>query len=173
MKNLILISLCFYSFTLMGQTIERQVLGSGGNTTSSGSLIVTSTIGEVNVQTQVTSSIILTAGYQQANDTNAVSIKKIENVAQIKCYPNPTLDFAKLEITPNFSAKTAVELYSLEGKLVNNNFIQLTSGIESALQIDLTSQASGVYFILIKDLNGNLAQTLKLVKGKNYISGLY
>lgn len=164
MKNLIIISLLFCGYTTTAQSIERQVIGSTGGTATAGNVIVTSTVGEVAVATASTSSILLTQGYQQAADSSLVSISEIEDIANMKLYPNPTTNSAKLEITANFNSVAMVTVYASDGKLIRSNSLSLTSRVESTTQIDLSNQASGVYLIRITGKNNSFVKTMRLVK---------
>lgn len=164
MKTTITLILLSGVFSLSAQTIERQVIGSMGGTSVSGNIIVTSTAGEVAVATKSSASILLTEGYQQANDTNSVSISEIENIAKMKLYPNPTTNSAKLEITANFNSATTIAVFSMDGKLINNQSLPLISGVESSVEIDVSAQASGIYMVRIFGENNSFLETMRLVK---------
>ena len=164
MKSLITLILTTITINLSAQSIERQVIGSTGGTAKTGGIIITSTVGEVAVSTSSTASILLAEGYQQALDSNSVSIAEIENTAKMKLYPNPTTNRAKLDITANFNSATTIAVYSLDGKLISSNSLTLTSGIESSIQIDVSAQASGVYIIRIIGEDNSFLETMRLVK---------
>ncbi|MGB1041748.1 MAG: T9SS type A sorting domain-containing protein, partial [Flavobacteriales bacterium] len=141
MKTILTLILTTTTLCLSAQTIERQVIGSLGNTSTTAGVTITSTLGEVAVATKTSTNIMLTEGYQQANDSNSVSIAEIANIPKLKLYPNPTTNTAKLEITANFNSATTIAVYSLDGKLISSNSLALTSGIESSIQIDVSNQA--------------------------------
>ena len=164
MKTLLTLILSTIAISISAQTIERQVIGSLGNTSTAGGITVTSTVGEVAVATNSTSNMLLTEGYQQAIDSNSVSIAEIQNTAKMKLYPNPTTNSAKLEITTNFNSATIVAVYSVEGKLISSNSFSIISGIESSIQIDVSNQASGVYMIRIIGEDNSFLETMRLVK---------
>ena len=164
MKSLITLIIAMISLSLSAQTIERQVIGSTGGTATGGGIVMTSTLGEVAVSTSSTASIVQTQGYQQAIDSNSVSIAEIENTAKMKLYPNPTTNSAKLEITANFNSATTIAVYSIDGKLISSNSLALTSGIESSIQIDVSNQASGIYMIRIIGEDNSFLETMRLVK---------
>ena len=164
MKTVLTLILTTITINLSAQSIERQVIGSTGGTATTGSIIVTSTIGEVAVSTSSTASIIQTQGYQQAADSSSVSIAEIENIAKMRLYPNPTTNSAKLEITSNFNSATTIAVYSMDGKLISSNSLALQSGIESSIQLDVSSQASGIYMIRIIGEDKSFLETMRLVK---------
>jgi hypothetical protein len=145
------------------QSIERQVIGSTGGTSSSGTVIVTATAGECAVTTY-TGSLILTQGYQQAS-FQQVSVKEIVINATYSLFPNPTTGLSKLEIiTKNMSTSARIEIYSADGKLISSQEVSLVAGSKSIIQLDLTLQAKGVYLLQIKNSDSSLVKTLRIVK---------
>ncbi len=73
----------------------------------------------------------------------------MQNVA---VYPNPTSDFI---MVTSQSSIAQIEVYSHIGKLVKKN--------KNQNRIDISSLKTGLYFIKIKDINGNFA-TEKVLK---------
>jgi len=163
MKNIILISLLLNGYWAMAQNIEKQVIGSTGSTSITSSLIITSTIGEAQVQTQSNASIILSAGYQHANN-NATSNPKLEVNNGLTLYPNPTRGISKIEMTTQMNANITIKIYSSLGIQVNTSILQLAVGSTSSTQIDLTHQAKGVYYVSVLDEQNHEIQTFKLLK---------
>jgi len=156
-------SLLISGYNLAAQSIERQVIGCAGGTATVGSVIVTSTVGEVAVET-LSGTLILTQGYQQAS-TQPVSVKEISVKAIFSIYPNPTTNNSILEITAeNTNTSTTVELYSPNGKLISSQEIDLVAGSKSTTTLNLSSQAAGVYYIKIRDSQAKLSKTIRLIK---------
>lgn len=165
MKYILIILAIIGSSSLFAQSIERQVLGSTGGTATAGSVIVTSTVGEMAVTTGTSTSIILTEGFQQSNSTSSISIEELEIIADYKLFPNPTTDMATLIITANdINTKATVQLYSLAGQLISTQLLNLTSGAESKLKLDVSNQAAGAYFVRITDSNSSLSKSMRLIK---------
>lgn len=154
----------FGTLSMQAQSIERQVIGSTGGTASAGNIEVSSTTGEIAVSTQTSPSIILTEGYHQANDTNLVSVTEIESITEMKLYPNPTRTSSFLQISANTDNLVSVSVYSAQGKLVSNKSFQLSAGKQSTIELDITTQASGVYFVKINGENSRFNKTVRLVK---------
>lgn len=152
------------SSSLFAQSLERQVLGSTGGTASAGSVIVTSTVGEMAVTTATSSSIILSEGYQQSS-SSIVSIDELTIQADYKLFPNPTTNIATLAITTeNVNSTATVQVYSLMGQLISTQYLSLSSGVESTLQLDVSNQAAGAYFVKITDSSSALSKTIRLIK---------
>ena len=163
MKIFITLLLCTTSILSFSQSIERQVIGSTGETSITSSFIVTSTVGEVAIATLASSSTILTQGYQQAIIGNSISVNEIENITKMTLCPNPTTNNSKLEITAEKSSQVTVAIYSAQGKLIENNTLELEPGIQSSVQLNVANQDSGVYFVRITEGNKNM-KTLRLIK---------
>jgi hypothetical protein len=163
MKNILLIGLLISGYTITAQSIERQVIGSTGGTSSSGTVIVTATAGEC-IVTTYTGSLILTQGYQQTN-SQSVSVKEVFVNASFSLFPNPTTGLSKLEITTkNLSTSARIEIYSAAGKLISSQEVSLIADSKSITLLDLTLQAKGVYLLQIKNSDSSLAKTLRIVK---------
>ena len=164
MKKIILIIAITGSSSLFAQNIERQVIGSTGGTASSGTIIVTSTVGETAITTETSSSLILTQGFQQAN-ASSTSIEEITAKANYSLFPNPTTDIATLKITAeNLNSSATVKIFSIAGKLISTQSLSLSSGVESTLQLDISNRAAGAYIVRITDSSSNLSKTRRLIK---------
>jgi endonuclease I len=71
--------------------------------------------------------------------------------SKIKIYPNPAEDILTIELPENFSA----ELFSIIGeKLI----------VTKDKSIDISKLESGVYFVIIKDINNQTIQSKKIIK---------
>lgn len=63
----IIIALLLFTSVSFSQSIERQVIGSSGNTLSNGTVSLDFTVGELAVTTITDGSVVLTQGFHQAN----------------------------------------------------------------------------------------------------------
>lgn len=80
----------------------------------------------------------------------------------VKLYPNPVSEIAKLEITLTKQAKVTVEVYDYTGKLVlEQNYGKLASGNQT-LSFACTMLPEGSYFVRVK-ANDQLATTKFIV----------
>lgn len=164
MKTILLTLIFGTTISISAQSIERQVLGSTGGTFSSSSITVTSTVGETAVAT-FSGSLTLTQGYQQADTNNSTSIHEITVKASYSLYPNPTTGKSNLAITTeNSNAEIQILIYSAAGKLISTGNQSLIAGTTSRVELDLSIQAAGVYFIKIKDANNHISKTLRVIK---------
>ena len=96
-------------------------------------------------------SPIVTNTFNSTFIENALSTQ--DNVLQnVAVYPNPTSDFV---MVTSQSSIAQIEVYSYVGHLVKK--------IKNQDRIDISSLKTGLYFIKIKDINGNFA-TEKVLK---------
>jgi phosphatidylserine/phosphatidylglycerophosphate/cardiolipin synthase-like enzyme len=84
-----------------------------------------------------------------------VSTEEIE-IEDLKIYPNPTA--AKIQISSNENIEK-IELYSIQGNLVK----QITPINKQTIEIDLSTQISGVYILKIETKNEQ-SNSYKIVK---------
>ena len=79
---------------------------------------------------------------------------------QSSLYPNPARDFVNI-LVGGKENQVKILLYKMDGTLLNEFDLQLSEW-ERTHQIPLDSQASGLYFIVIK--KGDASENLKLLK---------
>ncbi len=75
---------------------------------------------------------------------NTTTVNKASNIASLKVYPNPStgLVYANVALLENYSVQ--VEITNVAGQIVQS--FAPRKGFEQNYEIDLSSQASGVYF---------------------------
>lgn len=146
MKYLIIILFFLAGTSLKAQSLEKQVIGSAGSTSTAGGFVLSATVGELAVETK-TGSFALTEGYHQAFVAESVAIKNISIDVDYSLYPNPSSDFIiiTLDISENISGK--MKIINTLGKIVveNENF----AGTEIENKFDISHLTNGVYFLNI------------------------
>jgi len=95
---------------------------------------------------------------QKLGQTNSnTGIYELSNNIQLLAYPNPTTGMVDISFNQAVNEVT-LSLTDIQGKLVSNkNYKTLTN-----TTINLSKQASGIYFLSIKTQNG--VSTIKLIK---------
>ena len=86
-------------------------------------------------------------------DGTLTGITTLNNIAEIRVYPNPAHDRITVQANGYFS----FELYDLSGKLVRHGAVQQRESI------DLSDLSGGLYFYKVTGAGGSLAKTGKLV----------
>ena len=164
MKNLLLLLALIATTTLMAQVqLERQVVSSGGQSTSSGNLHLEYTIGEPAVATLSSATLILTQGFQQPTQ-KPVGIEVPEWNADIKAFPNPTADAIILEVSASDRLDLLIELFDMQGRQVPGTGIRMNVDGTATTTIDFSGMAAGQYLVRLHDKNSNLHRTITVQK---------
>lgn len=155
---LIILSLCF---RLTGQSLSPQVIASVGgfSTYESGSL--SWTMGETFVATHSAADFFLTQGFHQP-DFMLVSAESITLPEfRIKVYPNPAIDFIRVEWETDTRVEMHAELYDLVGRRVSQ---QKSDQSVNMIQIDLQSFQRSAYLLKVFTRDGKFSRTYRIVK---------
>ena len=152
-------------FYCLGQVqLERQVIGSTSHTSTSGSLMITSTLGEAVVATSVSGTLIFTQGFQQPVENGNVSIKDWEIIAEYSFYPNPTSGHLTLEFSTTRPTILMVELFDLRGRKLSQPAMEIRVNGLTKTSMDLSQFADGIYQLVIRNADGELLKTVKIQK---------
>ncbi|MBK7182686.1 MAG: T9SS type A sorting domain-containing protein [Bacteroidetes bacterium] len=90
-----------------------------------------------------------------------VGIDEIQNVAEVKMYPNPVNDIATVNVTLAENAQIAVNIFDITGKLVNTVYNdQMNAGLNT-LSINVSELPAGIYFTSVT--SGKYNKTMKMV----------
>ncbi|MCH2021692.1 MAG: T9SS type A sorting domain-containing protein [Saprospiraceae bacterium] len=144
-----------------GQSLERYVIGSFGNfsSTTAGTTL-SSTLGEIVGTTESSHSAIITQGFQQPDPLTITSIfnPKQYNL-DIDVFPNPTTQYVTIKKD---------NLMCLYGELTNPLGQIIDSYIfkQKITQINLKSITPGTYFLSIKSTNNQFIQSFKIQKSQ-------
>jgi hypothetical protein len=88
----------------------------------------------------------------------------VSDLINIKVYPNPISSVLKLQFgtTENVGTQNLqLEVQDVYGRTVKNKVVQTDNKVQ---EINLTNVISGNYFLVIRNENGTLLRTIKLVK---------
>lgn len=150
MRLLFCIGLSFISFGFAkAQTLEVISAGGDYNETAGGS--ISSTIGEVMIETQEGASYHLTQGFQQPN-LYVLGVQNFVSSFNVSVYPNPTTDFINITATQ----KSTVRVYDNSGKLI------LEQVVNEVDQISFSAFESGIYTLVFLE-NENQLKTIRVV----------
>ncbi len=162
MKRLLLSFMTLGAIVINAQSIERSVIGSTGSTVDNGGVSVSSTVGEAVVTTHSVGSFMITQGYQQTEGAFS-SVEQEQVKVSYRLFPNPTKDISKLEFNAEGNnINVTISVYGVDGKLVYSMLIN--ESCSEVVDLDLTKEKSGVYFVKIYNLNSEVLETIKLIK---------
>jgi hypothetical protein len=105
-------------------------------------------------------SFTLTAGVcpSAKQDTSSINL-----VNDIRLYPNPTSDIFNVEFSAASDSEMEMTVYNLNGAIVKTKKVQLSEG-NNVINEDISSLASGVYFVRFNNSTTNETITKKLIK---------
>ncbi len=161
MKKIILtLSFLVVAFIGSSQTIERQVVASGGETYSGSNYIVSSTIGEPITGTATSSTYILSQGFQQGTFTASSLDEKVS--VNYKIYPNPVTSILNIELSTVKQTSLHINIYDMRGALVSTQSVDFSG--ETIANSDFSTLPAGTYVVKISDNANNVVQSLQVVK---------
>lgn len=163
MKKIYLILLtAFITLDAKSQSLERQVIGSAGLFAENSSASLSFTVGEVVTESAVTSSVVLTQGFQQVNDDELIGIfEPLPESVTLLLYPNPTTEYltVRSELYKKGIDELSYTIIDTQGRLVLSG--KIPSGMA---QIDVTNLASSSYTILFRSIDGHYMKHEHFIK---------
>ncbi|MDO1446319.1 T9SS type A sorting domain-containing protein [Rhodocytophaga aerolata] len=133
------------AFLCLAQMVRGQtVIASAGNSSASGNVHLSWTIGETITFTGITSTRILTNGFQQASIVvSPIARQAGEDISdfEVSVFPNPTQDI--LTISTNPEEQHAVTITHLSGELVKSFLVQ------GKVEVDIKDLSAGIYLLSI------------------------
>lgn len=163
MKKLFIITALFFSGSvLFGQSLERNVIGTAGLSTVTGSGSLSFTVGEVATASSITGSATLTQGFQQANEEDFVGVIDVKGLnASAIVFPNPTVDILKVKSTlPSLGIeKLTYKVMDLQGRIVLQGTVSSNDG-----SIDVMALAASSYTLILNSTDKQYSQRVKFNK---------
>ncbi len=164
MTFLILLMAVFPSF---GQTIGRSVQAVAGGEAAIGDIQLTWTMGEANIITLHSPSLIITEGFQQpVIEINNGLVNWTEEKWEFNLFPNPTHAIIHLKITdaPDQQEELEAEVIDMAGKKILRHIpIQLLGDNT----IDVQDLPAGNYFLKIQHKDQLPIRSFPFIKTKS------
>ncbi|MGB0850391.1 MAG: T9SS type A sorting domain-containing protein [Bacteroidia bacterium] len=146
MRLNVIILFAAISLTTFGQTIDRSVVSSGGKLVSNSSMLLEYTVGEVAVTEYSRSSIVITEGFNQAEDKKSnTSVSTVNSNGSVKVYPNPASKILTISTKDGYNGA----IFDISGQKVME-----VSAIAGQTIIDVSDLTSGVYLLRLTDDSG-------------------
>jgi len=156
MKKIYTSILTIFTSLTFAQTNTLQVIGSAGNTATSGNTQLTWTIGEPIVTTATNTSNLLTQGFNQGT-LIITAIDELKNLS-VSIQPNPTSDIAIIKLDDQNLSNAQYTLTDINGKVIQQNKIE---NIQTS--VSFQDLANATYFIQVTT-NNQKAKTFKVIK---------
>jgi hypothetical protein len=159
MKKIItLLVLLTISFSFGQTTIKKSSISSGGGIVTQGNTTVLYTIGEVAVQENTVGTVHLSEGFIGPGMAALLDIEDYTQLQGINAYPNPVQTDLNISL-PEYN-NYELYLYDLNGKQL------ISTNIEDDNQtiLNLSSQKTGMYLLIIIDRKNKKSTSLKIQK---------
>ncbi|MCK4662264.1 MAG: T9SS type A sorting domain-containing protein [Bacteroidales bacterium] len=158
----IVISLMFLITNIKAQYNNiAEVLSSGGGETTGGIYSNFGVMGEAFVDFPVTGGNYITSiGFLFYASGIPILIDELNfNNQSISIFPNPTNEIINIEIKSQKIKLFNAEIYNIQGKLI---FMKQYKS--NSINIDISDLSKGIYLLKLKDENGSIIKTKKIVK---------
>ena len=156
MKKIYTSFLSIFTTLTFAQTNTLQVVGTAGNTATSGNTQLTWTIGEPIVNTATSTNNVLTQGFNQGL-LIITAIDDLKNTA-VSIQPNPTSDFAIIKLEGQNLSNAQYTLTDINGKVIQQNKIE-----NKQTSVSFQNLANAIYFIQVVT-NNQKSKTFKVIK---------
>jgi hypothetical protein len=161
-KLSLLVAVLFMGFSADAQSLSSQVIGSNGGFFSKSTGSLSFTTGEAATLSLKNGSLLLSQGFQKAQDeaTSIFSVQKGKIKAEL--YPNPASNFIDFTVTTPGNSRITIDIFNVLGaKVATVESIQ-SSGSKHSASKDISTLSDGIYFATIRvtDLNSNTVTTL-------------
>lgn len=148
----------------MAQSIERQVISSTGNFSSGGNVQLSSTVGELAVETLISGSITLTQGFQQPDNNGNVGLEDLGVELTYNIYPNPTADKLFISLESKKALSLSLKITDMQGRETGIEISEIRVAGSIKTEMDLSHLANGQYLLHLLDAAHQMQQTFKVVK---------
>lgn len=164
-KHISLFILLLASTCLAAQiTLEREVVGSLGQSFANGELQLSATVGEAVVTTLSGDGILLTQGFHQAEREDVTSVQIVPDIlSDLAVYPNPATDHFWVRATTPAAQSLRFEVMDVTGRAFSSLTRQLPAGTETRVSFTAADWPAGLYLIRLIAENGALAGSARLI----------
>lgn len=157
---LLLTSTCLFAQV----TLERQVVGSLGQSFANNDLQVSSTVGEAVVTTLSDAEVLLTQGFHQAEREDLTSVQIVPDIlSDLVVYPNPAAGHFWVRVVTPAAQSMHFEVIDATGRQISRITRQLPAGTEARVSFNTVDWPAGLYLIRLLSDNGKLAGSARLI----------
>lgn len=168
-KISIFLLICFFYGNAFSQSIERNLVGTAGETLAAGGNYLCFSIGEPvilpspsEVFNPMFRAIMFTIGFQQAHIAQTGSL--LHSHYRVSAYPNPTTGWVRLDIHGGFPQTNSVKIYNAAGQEVVFKPYEIVNG---KIDLNLSGLPAGMYIVTVTDkVTGNSATTQIIKQNK-------
>ena len=147
------------------QSIAPQSVNSTGAKMSQANGSLSFTVGELVVKSQTDANgNTLGSGFTNSatGSTIVLSVNTPDkDILNVSIYPNPTTDLLTIDVAATTLNHLVIEITDLQGKKLGNSQY---AGVSNKIGISTANYAAGTYLLLLKNENGNLLGSYKIIK---------
>ena len=163
MKKIILsiLGLCTVALAT-GQSIERSVIGSSGESVVKTSAELDYSVGEMVTLTSSSLNVDhLTQGFiQPAVDESNISVDPIASVTMdVKVFPNPVKGMLNIQMKSSVDKAVQYQIYDMQGRVVLNGSIN-----ENSHKVGVSHLASATYILALSIPEEGFTQSIRFTK---------
>lgn len=143
-------------------TLERQVIGTAGTHQIYAAGQLSSTTGELIVNTSIQGNFMLTQGFQQPEKEDfAVGTTSVNNLqVNYQLFPNPATDQLNIDLQTDGRVELTLTLFNLEGRKIKVQSIDIQSVAKE--KWDISNLPTGQYYLNFSGLKNQNFQTEKI-----------
>ena len=167
-KKLFLFYCCnFFLMISNAQNLTPNIISAAGGVSSgkSSDILLEWTLGESSVGTATTFNRLYTVGFHQPVLVSRSIVQQNEsgesNLSQVRVYPNPVENTLRVQFHFTKYDNVKIILSDLLGRALLEKTV---NGKSMITEIPVYHLVSGVYQLLISDLNGSPISTFKIIK---------
>jgi len=163
---------CFYEPPVMTMAEIRpvpEVVSNSGGSAIAGNMYFEWTLGEPRIELVSKPGILFTQGFHQPL-VYTIPVKQVDTVVlvasdkiRIMVYPNPVSTILKVKIEVPDTRPLLVELVDLNARLLQRKNIAAGEN-KHFVEFAMTGYIAGSYYLMVRDTNGTIINTIKLVK---------
>jgi hypothetical protein len=163
---------CFYAPPVMTMKELRpvpEVVSNYGGSATGGNIYFEWTLGEPRIESVSMTNLLYTQGFHQplvytipVKQTDTAILIASDKI-KVMVYPNPVNTVLKVKVETPDIRPIVLELVDLNGRLLQRrNIIAGTS--KNLVEFPMTGYIGGSYYLMVRDTNGVIINTVKLVK---------
>jgi hypothetical protein len=146
-----------------------EVVSNYGGSGTAGNIYFEWTLGEPRIEIETRPGYLYTQGFHQplvyyipVKQTDTAILVATDKI-KVSVYPNPVSTILKVKIETTDSRPLVLELVDVYSRLLHRKLI--TSGADKNLvEFTMTGYIGGSYYLMVRDTNGAIINTVKLVK---------
>jgi hypothetical protein len=159
MKTKLTILVSLFSIIGFSQTaIKKSSIDSGGATTTTGTLTMVYTIGELSVNETNSGNIHISEGFIGPNILTNLGLEDYTELEGVTIYPNPTIDFVNIHFSD--ADNYEISIFDYSGKQID--FIRTDTTDQQT--VNMGQYSNGIYMVLVKNATKQQFKTYKIVK---------